>query len=353
MLRIESLVIVILILMSLSFTANAEVAVDILPDKYSDRDADVVAKTQQCIGAIKDTGLTYIDPEQLQRYCRSKAWAEVYNPGRYAMRIINEKATEFNPFVITPHKHSYIIPFAYTDNFNETPYEAFRVDEGKLKSFEAKYQISLKVPLFNKDILVPGDSLYFGMTVQAWWQVYSESISRPFRETNYQPEIFYRAPLPWQPFGGNMGMELGIEHQSNGQSQLLSRSWNRINLAILYERGDHFVAFRPWYRLPEDKKQQPLSPVGDDNPDIHDYLGHYTIEAAWADSDTRKVSIMLRKNWRTGNGAIEINFTRPIFGRMIGLVQYFNGYGESLIDYDHKQQKLGFGIALTKVVNSK
>ncbi|MDC2888454.1 phospholipase A [Psychrosphaera algicola] len=265
------------------------------------------------------------------------------------MRIINEKATEFNPFVITPHKHSYIMPVSYSDNFNSEAYSEVGTNIDHMKNYEAKYQISLKVPLFTSDIFVPRDSLYFGMTIQAWWQLYSEKLSRPFRETNYQPEIFYQAPLPFKPFGGNMGFELGIEHQSNGQSQLLSRSWNRIKFGILYERGDHFVAFRPWYRLPEGDKEDPLSPIGDDNPDIEDYMGHYTIDAAYAFSDTRKIAVMIRKNWRTGNGAIEINFTKPIFGRMIGLVQYFSGYGESLIDYNHKQQKIGFGIALTEI----
>lgn len=332
-----------------SFSVFAEVTVDILPDEFSERDKDVVAKTQLCIKAIEDTGLSYIEPNALERYCRSKAWAEVYNPGRYAMRIINEKITEFNPFVITPHKHSYIIPFTYSDSFNTRPYQSLGGDTKALERYEAKYQISLKVPLNPNDLFVPGDSLYFGMTVQAWWQVYSEAISRPFRETNYQPEIFYQAPLPWKPFDGNMGFEIGFEHQSNGQTQQLSRSWNRINLAILYEKEDHFVAFRPWYRIPEEKKEQPQSPVGDDNPDIQDYMGNYTLDMAYAFSDERKVAVMLRKNWRTGKGAIEINFTRPIFGRMIGLLQYFNGYGESLIDYDHKQQKIGLGIALTEI----
>lgn len=337
------------VLIFMSQTIVAEVAVDILPDAYTERDKEVLAKTKLCIDTIENTGLTYIEPKLLKRYCRSKAWAEVYNPGRYAMRIINEKATEFNPFVITPHRHSYIMPVSYSDNFNSEAYSEVGTNIDHMKNYEAKYQISLKVPLFTSDIFVPGDSLYFGMTIQAWWQLYSEKLSRPFRETNYQPEIFYQAPLPFKPFGGNMGFELGIEHQSNGQSQLLSRSWNRIKFGILYERGDHFVAFRPWYRLPEGDKEEPLSPIGDDNPDIEDYMGHYTIDAAYAFSDTRKIAVMIRKNWRTGNGAIEINFTKPIFGRMIGLVQYFSGYGESLIDYNHKQQKIGFGIALTEI----
>lgn len=339
----------IVVLLSVGWFAQAEVAVDILPDEYTKRDKEVVDKTQQCITAIKETGLSYIEPKALQRYCRSKAWAEVYNPGRYARRIINEKATEFNPFVITPYKHSYIIPFTVSDNFNEQVYAGLPGDINEIQDYEAKYQISLKVPLATSDIFVPGDSIYFGMTIQAWWQVYSVDMSRPFRETNYQPEIFYQAPLPWKPFDGNMGFEIGIEHQSNGQSQLLSRSWNRFNLSLIYEKNDHFIAFRPWYRLPEDDKTDPLAPVGDDNPDIEDYMGRYSIDMAFAFSDEEKLAVMIRKNWRTGNGAIELNFTKPIFGRMIGLVQYFSGYGESLIDYDHKQQKIGIGIALTEI----
>lgn len=325
---------------------------DDLKDTVSEEQRKLIEeKAKQCIASIELSGLTNVDMKQATRYCEVKAWAEVAKPGRFAQRIVNEKATELNPFVITPHKHSYILPVTYTNNFNREAYEFFdQLDFAEnMESVEAKYQISLKVPLLTDSLFVEGDGLYFGMTVQAWWQLYSDEISKPFRETNYQPEIFYIAPLPWKPNGGNMGFEVSFEHQSNGQAQFLSRSWNRILASIIYEKGDYFFAFRPWYRIPENEKTDPLQPTGDDNPDIEDYLGHYEVHGAYAFSNDQKLAFMFRKNWQTGNGAIELNLTTPLWGRLIGLVHYFNGYGESLIDYNHKQQKIGIGIALTEI----
>lgn len=328
---------------------------------FDDENPEQVAKQQliqqkadTCLEAVKKTGLSNINLNHAKRFCELQAWFEVEKPGRYAQRIVNEKATEFNPFVITPHKHSYILPVTVTDHFNREAYQFINDATGlpyneDLSRVEAKYQISLKVPLLEEDWLVRGDMIYFGMTVQAWWQLYSDEISKPFRETNYQPEVFYVAPVSFDFYGGNLAVKIAFEHQSNGQSQYLSRSWNRIITSALYENGDFMVAFAPWYRIPESDKSSELNPLGDDNPDIHQYLGHYEIYGAYAFSDENKLSFMIRKNWRTGNGAIELNYTRPLWGRFVGLVHYFSGYGESLIDYNHKQQKIGFGIALTEI----
>ncbi|MDO6805090.1 phospholipase A, partial [Wenyingzhuangia sp. 1_MG-2023] len=59
--------------------------------------------------------------------------------------------------------------------------------------------------------------------------------------------------------------------------------------------------------------------------------------------------IMLRNNLDTTNnrGAVEMDFTFPLTRKLKGFVQYFNGYGDSLIDYNHWQERLGVGIKLT------
>ena len=72
-------------------------------------------------------------------------------------------------------------------------------------------------------------------------------------------------------------MSLGFVHQSNGRSQLLSRSWNRIYADFIFEIDDFSFSFKPWYRLPENEKSDPLDPVGDDNPDIEEYMGKFVI----------------------------------------------------------------------------
>ncbi len=261
-------------------------------------------------------------------------------------RYVAELESEFNPFVITPHKTNYILPITYTDNFNYEPYEAIDAFGDNFDDIESKYQLSIKIPINTESLFFDYDQLYFGMTIVSWWQIYSENISKPFRETNYQPEVFYVAPTKWHPFGGNVSLGIGLEHQSNGRSQLLSRSWNRVYTEFIFEKDDFIMALRPWYRLKEDEKLTPLATEGDDNPDIADYMGNFelTLGYHW---NKFEFTAMARQNFSTNNGALQLDVTYPLWGRLLGYAQYFNGYGESLIDYDHRQQKIGLGIALT------
>ncbi|TKB46829.1 phospholipase A [Thalassotalea mangrovi] len=248
-------------------------------------------------------------------------------------------------FILKPHKRNYILPITYTDNFNDQAYANVPEFSDNFEDIEAKYQLSLKFPLVNEGFLFEQDSLHFGITLQSWWQIYADDISKPFRETNYQPEIFYRVKTPWKILDGNITLGTGLEHQSNGRSQLLSRSWNRLYGEVIFQKTDFKATFKPWYRLPEDEKSSPQDPEGDDNPDIRDYMGNYQLEFVYLWGDTG-MEVMLRENFRTHKGAVEIGLTFPIWNGLRGYLQYFNGYGESLIDYDHNQQKIGLGIML-------
>ena len=220
----------------------------------------------------------------------------------------------------------------------------------QLQNVEAKLQISLKIALNQSDLFRENDGLYFGFTTQSWWQVYAGDLSSPFRETNYQPELFYMTDLDWQIFGGNAGFAVGVEHQSNGRTQLLSRSWNRAYVKFLYEKENFALSLRPWYRLNEDDKDSPSDPDGDDNPDIEKYMGHFELASAYRYHD-HEFSFMGRNNLRSDNkGAIELGWSFPLYGNLRGYIQYFNGYGESLIDYDNSQERIGFGVLLTDML---
>lgn len=276
-------------------------------------------------------------------------------PGAISKRIAAERKTEFEPYVLTPHKMNYILPAIVSDGINKEAYETFGDWSENLEDIEAKFQISLKVPLNNKSIFVDGDGLYFGFTLRAWWQLYSDNISKPFRETNYQPEIFYLTPLTWSPLGSNTGLGFGFEHQSNGRSQLLSRSWNRVYMQLFLEKGNFAMALRPWWRIPEDEKvpefaedgtQLPFSDEGDDNPDIADYMGHFELSMAYEWEDY-EFSFVGRQNFTTHRGGAEMGLTFPLWGKLRGYLQYTTGYGESLIDYNHSQQRIGIGFALS------
>ncbi len=270
-------------------------------------------------------------------------------PGALTKRVLLERKTAFNPYVLTAHKHNFFLPVSYTSSVNEEAYQLNDVAlrEG-LRSTEVKFQISLKTRLNENNLLFANDALSVGITLKAWWQLYSEDLSSPFRETNYQPEIFYLVPLLWGPLGGKTAVVLGLEHESNGQVQGLSRSWNRVYTQLIYEKGNLVMGIRPWYRLPEDEKENPGDAEGDDNPDILDFMGHGEFTAAWRTTNY-EYSALVRGNTATGNGAIELGMTFPLFAKFRGFVQYFNGYGESLIEYDHRQHRIGIGVALTNI----
>ncbi|NND92392.1 MAG: phospholipase A [Granulosicoccus sp.] len=264
-------------------------------------------------------------------------------------RVREEREEAFNPYVLTAHKHNFILPVSYTNGINEQIYQQNDVPlrEG-LQPAEVKFQISLKSQLNEQDLFLKDDSLSLGITLEAWWQLYSSDLSSPFRETNYQPEIFYLVPLLWGPFGGNTAVALGLEHQSNGQVQGLSRSWNRVYAALIYERGAFVASIRPWYRLPEKAKEQPGDAEGDDNPDILDYMGHGEAAVSWRNQNN-EFAVRIRANPSTGKGALTLGWTFPFFAKFRGFVQFFDGYGDSLIDYNHYQQRLGLGVALTNI----
>lgn len=268
-------------------------------------------------------------------------------PGALTERVRRERATQRDRYVITAHKLNYILPFAYTDSINEMVYAENRVDDAAgFERVEVKFQISLKTQLNEADLFLKDDGLSVAFTLEAWWQLYSDDLSSPFRETNYQPEIFYLKPLLWGPFGGSTAWFAGFEHQSNGQYQGLSRSWNRLYAGLIYERGGLVVQVRPWYRIPEPEKDSPQDADGDDNQDILDFMGHGDILVSFLGAGS-EYSALIRANPETGKGAINLRWTFPIFGKFRGLVDYFNGYGDSLIDYEHHQQRLGVGVALT------
>jgi phospholipase A1 len=267
-------------------------------------------------------------------------------------RIERERSVDDNRSVLIAHKRNYFLPLTWASNPNDAPYESENRDNNEsLDNFEAQFQISLKLPIV-EGIFADNDAIFGGFTLRAFWQVYNTDISAPFRETNYEPEVFWIAPLPWNPFGGDATLvSVGLSHQSNGRSQQTSRSWNRVYAGLVWERSRYVYYLKAWWRIPEDEKDDPLDPKGDDNPDIEDFMGNFEFTAAYRNYD-HEVSAMLRNNLDLdeNRGAIQLDWTFPLEGRYRGYLQYFNGYGESLIDYDAHIERIGIGILLTDLL---
>ena len=266
----------------------------------------------------------------------------------YFNKLVAEEESGWAPYVMTPHKMTYVLPFSYTNNVNTDIYDGIGEWDNKMQSLELKFQISIKVPLTEEDIFVQGDRVDFAFTLKAWWQLYNQRLSRPFRETNYEPEFFYTAPLAWRPYGGNTNLVFGFEHQSNGRTQLLSRSWNRFYSTFTFAKDNYAISLRPWWIVPEGNKETTLTESANDNVDIADYMGNFdlTILYQWR---SLEFTFIGRQNFNKNNGGMEFGMTFPLSGKLKGYFQFTSGYGESLIDYNHSQETVGLGIALTEM----
>jgi phospholipase A1/A2 len=303
---------------------------------------------EQCVQERLKTADPTVTVGELRSDCEVNLENSPKPEARALQRLEMGKRTEWNPFVLTAHKQNYILPFTYMAHPNQAPYEG--LGAGLPENSEVKMQISFKVPLTEHDLLVPGDSLYFGFTLQAYWQLYNRDISSPFRETDYEPEVFYTLPLFIHERKEGAALRFGLDHQSNGGGVAVSRSWNRIYAQWFYARDNYLISVRPWYRIPEAQKSSPDQASGDDNPDIEYYMGYFDLQGVW-DFNHYEASVLIRNNLRSDNkGAVELGLSFPLWGRLRGYAQYFNGYGESLIDYNYRMERIGLGVLLTDML---
>lgn len=252
-----------------------------------------------------------------------------------------ELAIRNNPFVLTPHRNNYVLLGTYNDTPNLDPYT--ELDDPQYDRTEMKFQLSFKFPVL-ENLFDRRMDLYFAYTNLSFWQAYNSDASAPFRETNHEPEAFILFENDWELLGWrNSLVQIGLNHQSNGKGGELSRSWNRLYGQFVLEKEQLFVGLKPWYRLPEDEDD-------DDNPDINDYLGYGEIWLGYK-GGPNIYSLMLRHPWLTGGmDALQLDWSFPLFGRFRGYLQYFNGYGESLIDYDARSHRIGLGLEFTELL---
>ena len=242
-------------------------------------------------------------------------------------------------FAIRMHRSNYILPVSYNSALSGT-----RFKEGDaamdVNETEVKYQISIKSKLW-QDVLGKNMDLWFGYTQRSFWQFYNFDDSAPFRETNYEPEILLNFRTNFDVLGlkGRM-VNVGLNHQSNGRSEPTSRSWNRIVGNVGFEKDNFVLLLSAWYRIPESNED-------DDNPDIDDYLGPGEIQGYYF-WNRHRLGVMLRNSldFDDNRGAVQLEWSFPLFEKIGGYIQYFNGYGESLLDYDSSSNRIGIGFIL-------
>ncbi|MGI9319092.1 MAG: phospholipase A [bacterium] len=262
-------------------------------------------------------------------------------PGLIERRLRLEQEASSNRFAIVQHRSSYILPVTYNSKVNNTPFE--EIEEGSdLDNYEFKFQFSIKAQLFDS-IMRQRGRIYLGYTNQSYWQIYDEDNSGPFRETNHEPELFADIDRNSNFAGWHIPLiRFGWLHQSNGRSTSLSRSWNRLYGQVFLEKNNWALSFKPWIRVNGDSAEK-------DNPDIDDFMGNFEL-GIFRQGESSAASMKIRNNLQSENyGSIELNWSKPIpFNKNLRLyLQYFYGYGESLIDYNVITNRVGLGLQLS------
>lgn len=233
-------------------------------------------------------------------------------------------------FEIYPYKKNYLLPVTY-DFHNSQDRE----------NVETAFQISIEKPI-SYNFFGQNEFISATYTQKSFWQTFEDSY--PFRETNYEPEIFIL--FPYEDNAIFKSYKFGFNHTSNGKDKELSRSWNRLYLEGNFQLSELFLVPRIWYKIPEEKP---------DNPNIEDYYGYGDLTFVYA-YKKHQFELALRNNLEFNDknkGSAEFNWTFPLpklfySTNTYGLFQIFSGYGNSLIDYDREVNKVGLGIALSR-----
>ena len=251
-------------------------------------------------------------------------------------------------FIVRTYAPNFLLPVHFTSEVNRAPTSPTHPDGGTFPKYsrtEGELQVSLRAKALG-GLLTPNDSVWLAYTQQSIWQVWNSADSSPFRSSDYQPEIIYAAPIPENL--GRLGdwrwrmVLAGFAHESNGQGDPLSRSWNRLYVGTAFTHDDLALQARFNWRMPE---------AGvDDNPHLTDYIGNTELSASWFPGETT-MQLMARTSFKsTQRGSLQFTWTHPVFpSKPDGLryyLQVFSGYGETLLDYNFKQTSVGLGFTL-------
>lgn len=235
---------------------------------------------------------------------------------------------------------------------NLSAYEPIYAVYGPGTNSEARIQLSFKYQLFGsrareEDHASLRDGLYFAYTQRMFWDLGAES--SPFRNIDYQPELFYLSEPVAIAGKATVSGQIGLRHESNGRDGDASRSINSIYVAPMaafpLSGGWRLtVAPRAWLF------------VGDrsDNPDIRRYRGNGSLFMEVGGDNGLRLSTSTRFNLSTGKGAVSADMSYPL-RRILGggpdfylFGQSFYGYGENLLDYDRRTTRFRIGLAVVR-----
>ena len=311
------------------------------------------ATLQECLLAGLEGAEDSMTIGSLRSRCDEEAKAGRIGPAEQETAvqqyIRSDRDIENRNYLISVHQQNYILAYTNNSDLNLDPWKQATTPENvaALKDEEAVFQVSAKFALW-RNMFSREMDLYFAYTQKSWWQIYTDEaeLSSPFRETNYEPEIFarYYGGPNLGPAGRISVMDLGWVHQSNGRADIsegaLNRSWDRLMGRAVFDWDKFAVLVRAWWAFSE----------SDDNPNMYRYLGYGDIRAVWA-PNKHTFGLMVRPG--TEEIGVEASWSWQLTNALRLYAQYYYGYGESLLDYNAKTNRFGIGVMFNDFLMNK
>ncbi len=207
-----------------------------------------------------------------------------------------------------------------------------------------KFQISIAQKL-TKSTLPWSTYLYLYYTQKVFWNVLENSM--PMTDLNFNPGIGLAKPIFIKDrFIGKV--TLTLEHESNGRDSIWSRSWNKVTLGGSVMIDPNLTIYgKFWIPIID----------GENNRDILKYCGIYQVGWSYR-SPNRKFSCSLSLVKRLGNvfnfnTTFEVAYRWSRKSNQYLFAQYYNGYGEGLLDYKKFHSQLRIGIVIKPTLFSE
>lgn len=202
---------------------------------------------------------------------------------------------------------------------------------------DVKFQVSIAQRL-TKSTLPFNTYLYLFYSQKCMWNVFENSM--PMRDFNFNPGIGLAKHL----FVKNRyvgKVTLMIEHESNGRDGIESRSWNKVSLAgNIFIDPNFMVHGKAWIPIID----------GQNNQDILYYNGIYQVGTTYTTPNKRfgfALTMVKRKGWNLKYNTIwEVNYRLFKDENQFLFLQYYNGYGENLLDYNQYHSRLRIGLVI-------
>jgi outer membrane phospholipase A len=227
-----------------------------------------------------------------------------------------------------------------------------------------KFQISLKYQIFNPEESVAKAipalaGLHVAYSQTSFWDL--EGDSKPFFDNSYRPELMLSYPdlLPGPADQDDigilrqLGLQIGLQHESNGRAGDASRSMNFIYVRPIFTFGDPAGDERGLFLTVAPRVHAYLGDLSD-NPDIKEFRGYGDLRMVFGQREGLQLAAIGRIGSHADKGSLELDLTyplRPLLGRNVDMflhAQFFTGYGESLLLYNDSDNTFRLGLSLIR-----